>query len=41
MTLKAKINARITANPHIIDGIPAIVDGSMVFTIVVGAMNRT
>ena len=30
-----------TEYPHIIDGIPIIVDGSMILTNVVGAINRT
>jgi hypothetical protein len=29
----------MTANPHIIDGIPAIVDGSIIFAAVVGTIN--
>ena len=38
-TFPARVAAISTAKPHIIDGMPMMVDGSMILTNVVGAMN--
>ena len=40
-TFPARATAISTAKPHIIDGMPVMVDGSMILTNVVGTMNNT
>ena len=40
-TFPARATAISTAKPHIIDGMPVMVNGSMILTRVVGAMNST